>query len=121
VLRRSRITPALALAACGLLAASCSAAIPARSSQQRRRPRGDLALGHRHWRALGRSTSRFPLTADVRLSLALLAPGGSPGLAWVSVFDQLSCAMHGCATALLHSADGGRSWRPVPRAPRRSA
>jgi photosystem II stability/assembly factor-like uncharacterized protein len=73
--------------------------------------------GGRHWRALGRATSHFPLTAGVRLSLALLAPGGPPGLAWVSVFDQLSCAMHGCATAfLLHSADGGRSWRPVPLA-----
>jgi len=73
--------------------------------------------GGRHWRALGRATIRFPLMADVRLSLALLAPGGPPGLAWVSVFDQLSCAMHGCATAfLLHSADGGRSWRPVPLA-----
>jgi photosystem II stability/assembly factor-like uncharacterized protein len=73
--------------------------------------------GGRHWRALGRATSRFPLTAGVRLSLAPLAPGGPPGLAWVSVFDQLSCAMHGCATAfLLHSADGGRSWRPVPLA-----
>jgi photosystem II stability/assembly factor-like uncharacterized protein len=76
--------------------------------------------GGRHWTALGRATSRYPLTAGARLSLALLAPGdpggppGSPGLAWVSVFDQLSCAMHGCATAfLLHSADGGRSWRPV--------
>ena len=71
----------------------------------------------RHWMALGRATSRFPLTAGVRLSLAPLAPGGPPGLAWVTVFDQLSCAMHGCATAfLLHSGDGGRSWRPVPLA-----
>ena len=76
--------------------------------------------GGRHWMALGRATSRFPLTAGVRLSLAL-APGDPPGLAWVSVFDQLSCAMHGCATAfLLHSADGGRSWRPVTLAGNRT-
>jgi len=73
--------------------------------------------GGRHWTALGRATSRFPVTAGVRLSLAQGAPGGPPGLAWVTVYDQLSCAMHGCATAfLLHSADGGRSWRPVPLA-----
>ena len=33
MLRRSRFIPALAVAACGLLAASCSAAAPAQSSQ----------------------------------------------------------------------------------------
>jgi photosystem II stability/assembly factor-like uncharacterized protein len=69
--------------------------------------------GGRHWRALGRVTSPVPLSPDVRLSLAA-GPPGSPGLAWATVFDQLSCAMHGCGTAfLLHSADGGQSWRPV--------
>jgi hypothetical protein len=35
MLRRSRFIPALAVAACGLLAASCSAATPAPSSQAR--------------------------------------------------------------------------------------
>ena len=67
----------------------------------------------RHWRALGRATSPWPLSPDVRLDLAA-GPPGSPGLAWVSVFDQLSCAMHGCSTALLlHSQDGGPSWHQV--------
>jgi photosystem II stability/assembly factor-like uncharacterized protein len=73
--------------------------------------------GGRHWQALGRVTSPWPLSPDVRLDLAPPAPGGppgSPGLAWASVFDQLSCAMHGCATAfLLHSGDGGQSWNRV--------
>jgi photosystem II stability/assembly factor-like uncharacterized protein len=46
--------------------------------------------------------------------LAAAGPPGSPSLAWASVFDQLSCAMHGCATAfLLHSEDGGQSWKQV--------
>jgi photosystem II stability/assembly factor-like uncharacterized protein len=68
--------------------------------------------GGRHWRALGQLASPVPLTPDVRVSLAA-GPPGSPGLAWASVFDQLSCAMHGCEAFLLHSADGGQSWRPV--------
>jgi photosystem II stability/assembly factor-like uncharacterized protein len=71
------------------------------------------ADGGRHWRALGRMTSPVPLSPDVRVGLAA-GPPGSPGLAWASVFDQLSCAMHGCATAfLLHSEDGGQSWNQV--------
>jgi photosystem II stability/assembly factor-like uncharacterized protein len=69
--------------------------------------------GGRHWRTLGRMTSPVPLSPDVRVGLAA-GPPGSPGLAWASVFDQLSCAMHGCATAfLLHSEDGGQSWNQV--------
>ena len=69
--------------------------------------------GGRHWRALGRVTSSMPLSPDVRLDLEADRPG-APGLAWASVFDQLSCAMHGCATAfLLHSEDGGQSWNQV--------
>src|SRR5690348_6183766 len=79
--------------------------------------------GGRHWQALGRVTSPWPLSPDVRLDLAPPTPGGphgSPGLAWGSVFDQLSCAMHGCATAfLLHSGDGGRSWNQVTLADNR--
>jgi photosystem II stability/assembly factor-like uncharacterized protein len=79
--------------------------------------------GGRHWRALGRMTSPGPLSPDVRVDLAAGPPGpsGSPGLAWASVFDELSCAMHGCATAfLLHSEDGGQSWNQVTLADSRS-
>ena len=69
--------------------------------------------GGRHWRALGRVTSPVPLSPDVRLDLEA-GPSGSPGLAWASVFDQLSCAMHGCGVAdLLGSGNGGRSWSTV--------
>ena len=47
------------------------------------------------------------LSPQVKVTLA-----ASPsGLAWATVFDQLSCAMHGCTAAdLLHSGNGGRTW-----------
>jgi len=66
--------------------------------------------GGNHWRLLGQLTNLGPLSPEVQLTLAATASG----LAWASVFDQLSCAMHGCAVAeLLGSADGGRTWSPV--------
>ncbi len=66
--------------------------------------------GGRSWRALGQLASLGPLTPEVQVSLAAGASGSS-GLAWASVFDPLSCAMHGCGVAdLLHSGDGGQNW-----------
>ena len=67
--------------------------------------------GGRSWHRLGRVTNLEPLTPAVKVSLAATASGG---LTWASVFDQLSCAMHGCGVAdLLHSATGGQTWSPV--------
>lgn len=63
--------------------------------------------GGRSWRTLDKLTSLGPLTPEVQLSLA----ADPSGLTWASVFDPLSCAMHGCDVAdLLGSGDGGRSW-----------
>jgi photosystem II stability/assembly factor-like uncharacterized protein len=63
--------------------------------------------GGRSWRTLDKVTNLGPLTPDVQLSLA----ADPSGLTWASVFDPLSCAMHGCGVAeLLGSGDGGRSW-----------
>ena len=62
------------------------------------------------------------LTPEVKVSLAASAPSG---LTWASVFDQLSCAMHGCiAAGLLHSGNGGRTLergQPWPTATRMNA
>jgi len=67
--------------------------------------------GGRSWHPLGELTSLGPLSTAVKVTLAASVSGG---LTWASVFDQLSCAMHGCAVAeLLHSGTGGRSWSPV--------
>jgi photosystem II stability/assembly factor-like uncharacterized protein len=67
--------------------------------------------GGRSWHRLGRMTNLWPLTPEVTVSLTATA---SAGLTWASVFDPLSCAMHGCAVAdLLHSGTGGRSWSPA--------
>jgi photosystem II stability/assembly factor-like uncharacterized protein len=66
--------------------------------------------GGQSWQRLGTVTSLSPFSPVVRISLAATASG----LSWASVFDQLSCAMHGCDVAnLLYSATGGRSWSPV--------
>jgi photosystem II stability/assembly factor-like uncharacterized protein len=62
------------------------------------------------WHRLGAVTNLGPLSPVVRISLA----ANSSGLAWASVYDQLSCAMHGCGVAeLLHSGNGGRTWSPA--------
>jgi photosystem II stability/assembly factor-like uncharacterized protein len=67
--------------------------------------------GGRSWHRLGQLTNLGPLTPEVKVTLAASVSGG---LTWASVFDQLSCAMHGCAVAeLLHSGTGGQSWSPV--------
>ncbi len=66
--------------------------------------------GGHTWRLLGQVSNLGPLSPEVQVTLA----ASSSGLAWASVFDQLSCAMHGCAVAeLLASGNGGRSWSPV--------
>jgi photosystem II stability/assembly factor-like uncharacterized protein len=66
------------------------------------------ANGGRSWRALGQATIAGQMTPDVQVSLA----ANSSGLAWASVFDPLSCAMHGCDVAdLLHSVNGGQRWQ----------
>lgn len=66
--------------------------------------------GGRIWDRLGQLTGIWPLSAAVRVTLAVA--GGR--LSWGSVFDQETCAMHGCGVAdVLSSADGGRSWSTV--------
>jgi photosystem II stability/assembly factor-like uncharacterized protein len=66
--------------------------------------------GGRHWTRLGSVRSLGLLSTAVRVTLAATPAG----LTWASVFDQLSCAMHGCGVAdLLSSGDGGRSWSTV--------
>lgn len=63
--------------------------------------------GGRSWQRLGQLSGIGPLSARVQIALA----AGPAGLAWASVFDPGSCAMHGCGVAeLFHSGDGGRSW-----------
>jgi photosystem II stability/assembly factor-like uncharacterized protein len=69
--------------------------------------------GGRSWHQRGQLANLGPLTPAVEISLTAIAPG-TPGLTWASVFDPLSCGMHGCAVAeLLHSGDDGRSWVPA--------
>lgn len=68
------------------------------------------ADGGQTWHRLGQLTGRWPLSPSVRVTLAVT--GGK--LSWASVFDQESCAMHGCGVAnVLSSADGGRTWHAV--------
>jgi photosystem II stability/assembly factor-like uncharacterized protein len=67
--------------------------------------------GGNSWRRVGQLTGLGLLTPAVKVSLTACA---SSGLTWASVFDPLSCAMHGCVVAgLLHSGDGGQHWSPV--------
>lgn len=64
--------------------------------------------GGRSWRALGQLSVVGQMTPEVQVSLA----ASSSGLTWTSIFDPLSCAMHGCDVAdLLHSGNGGQSWQ----------
>jgi photosystem II stability/assembly factor-like uncharacterized protein len=66
------------------------------------------ADGGARWRAVGGLSGLFPLTPSTEVQLAV----GMKGLAWASVFDPQSCAMHGCGNAQLYqSSDGGRSWK----------
>ena len=66
--------------------------------------------GGRTWRRLGQLTNLGLVSPAVKISLT----ADPAGLTWASVFDQLSCAMHGCTVAeLLRSSTGGRSWSPV--------
>jgi photosystem II stability/assembly factor-like uncharacterized protein len=71
--------------------------------------------GGHTWRRLGQVTNLGQLSPAVKVSLTASAAG----LTWASVFDQLSCAMHGCVVAnLLRSENGGQSWSPVSLADR---
>jgi len=66
--------------------------------------------GGRHWTRLGAVSDLGLLSPAIKVTLAAT----SAGLTWASVFDQLSCAMHGCGVAdLLGSGNGGRSWSTV--------
>jgi photosystem II stability/assembly factor-like uncharacterized protein len=75
--------------------------------------------GGRTWRSLGNVTGLEPLTPEAEVTLATQPQATRPKaaqsarLAWAAVFDQLSCAMHGCAAELLTSGNGGRSWTLV--------
>lgn len=69
--------------------------------------------GGRSWQQLGTAASE-PVTAQIQIRLA----AGPAGLAWASLFDTGTCAMHGCGVAeLLHSTDGGRAWSAAPLTP----
>jgi photosystem II stability/assembly factor-like uncharacterized protein len=64
--------------------------------------------GGHSWLRLGQlPLTGEPPTANVQIKLAAT----SAGLSLASIFDQESCAMHGCGTTgLLQSSDGGRTW-----------
>jgi photosystem II stability/assembly factor-like uncharacterized protein len=63
--------------------------------------------GGRSWQRLGQLAGIGPLTARTQVTLAATAEG----LAWATVFDMNSCAMHGCGVAdLFHTGDGGTTW-----------
>jgi photosystem II stability/assembly factor-like uncharacterized protein len=63
--------------------------------------------GGRSWQRLGQLAGIGPLTTRTQVTLAAT----SEGLAWATVFDMNSCAMHGCGVAdLFHSAGGGTTW-----------
>jgi len=63
--------------------------------------------GGHTWHLLGQLSHLGVLSPEVQLTLA----AGPSGLTWATVFDSLSCAMHGCTAAeLLHSGTGGRTW-----------
>jgi photosystem II stability/assembly factor-like uncharacterized protein len=63
--------------------------------------------GGRSWQRLGQLAGIGPLTTRAQVTLAVTAEG----LAWATVFDMNSCAMHGCGVAdLFQSADGGTTW-----------
>lgn len=65
--------------------------------------------GGRSWSRLSTVRSKIPLSGEVDVTLAL----GGGRLAWASVFDLDTCAMHGCLVSTLSSGNGGRTWRPV--------
>jgi photosystem II stability/assembly factor-like uncharacterized protein len=71
----------------------------------------------RSWQRLGQVAGLGPLTTDVQMTLALGA--GGTQLSWASVYDPISCAMHGCGVAdLLASTSpsgtaGGQNWSQV--------
>jgi len=66
--------------------------------------------GGRSWRQLSQWSQQIlggQITTAVKVTLAAT----SAGLSLATVFDQGTCAMHGCGVAdLLQSSDGGRTW-----------
>lgn len=66
--------------------------------------------GGARWHRLGQVSGLGTLSPAVRMTLEL-GTGGQ--LAWASMYDQLSCAMHGCGVADLLASGNGRSWRQV--------
>jgi photosystem II stability/assembly factor-like uncharacterized protein len=73
--------------------------------------------GGRSWQRLGQVADLGPLTPDVQMTLALGA--GGTQLSWASIYDPLSCAMHGCGVAALLASTspsgtaGGQNWSQV--------
>jgi photosystem II stability/assembly factor-like uncharacterized protein len=68
------------------------------------------ADGGRTWSREGSVAIQFPPPAGQ--AAFTFAPGGA---IWLSLFSNLSCAMHGCGTdAVYRSLDGGRTWHTVP-------
>jgi len=66
--------------------------------------------GGQSWQPLGQFDNGVPVTPQIQIRLAT----SRAGLAWASLFDIGSCAMHGCGTAaLLQSDDGGKTWNRV--------
>jgi len=64
--------------------------------------------GGRSWQRLGQVAGLGQLTPTVQMTLALSADGTR--LSWASIYDPLSCAMHGCGVAdLLASSSGAGS------------
>jgi hypothetical protein len=89
MLRRSRFIPALAVAACGLLAASCSAAGPAQSSQAQ--------------------SSQAQAARTLHSKTTLAAAPGAAGAPLLGFSD----ARHGWLVVggiTWRTADGGASW-----------
>lgn len=71
--------------------------------------------GARHWShgPAVESDPSFALTQFAGSSLVAT----SPGTAWLGLFAEDSCAMHGCDVSTVYrSADGGRTWQPEPSA-----
>jgi photosystem II stability/assembly factor-like uncharacterized protein len=63
--------------------------------------------GGRSWQRLGQLAGIGPLSTRTLVTLAATAEG----LAWATVFDMNSCAMHGCGVAdLFRTGDGGTTW-----------
>ena len=141
MLRRSRFIPALAVAACGLLAASCSAAIPAPSGQARTLsagpapvytavafPRaasgwllGQPASGAARaeiWHSVTAGRTWQPQWQGPGDPLALSAT--DPAHAWALIAcpgSALESQGSSCTRTLIGTSDAGLHWRVIARLP----